>query len=63
MQYIPSESHNPDLRITGHSAQLAYQYNPSTVVNSEEKRKKKEKQYIPSSELHCKISHLNNRFN
>lgn len=63
MQYIPNESHSADLTITRYSVQLSDQYNPSTVVNSEEKRKEKEKQYIPSSELHCKIAHLNNSFN
>lgn len=41
IQYIPNESHSADLTITGHSAQLSDQRNPSTVVNFEEKRKKK----------------------
>lgn len=48
IQYIPNESHSADLTITGHSAQLFDQHNPSTVVNLK-KRGKKKKRYIPSS--------------
>lgn len=43
IQYIPNESHSADLTITGHSAQLWDQHNPSTVVNFEEKRGKKKR--------------------